>query len=148
MKGNRRDLDTAEKIWTQQLCFNVPIIDCLPGFLNFASSCGAATFWWRTSVSNSGHGPEPSWQGWFHRRPQLSAPTVCQTYIAVGGKSQKRVMSHVGLVQVIHSLMRWLPTSCCLWDTGGNTVCAWRAARHSSCLHKLLFEERGKCTKI
>lgn len=119
-----------------QPCLNIPIIDCLPGSFDFAS-CRDATFEWRTFVSNPGPGPEPSWQGWFHQRPQLLAPTVCQMCTAVGRKSQKWVTTRVGLVQVIHSLMKSLPTSCCLWDMGRNTACAWRGARHSSCIQKL-----------
>lgn len=107
-----------------QPCLNFSIIDCLAGFLDFASSCGDATFCRRRSVSNSGPGPEPSWQGSFHSWPQLLAATVCQTCTAVGRKSQKWVTSRVGLVQVIHSLMKSLPMSCCLWDMGGNIACA------------------------
>lgn len=106
-----------------------PKLDCLSCFLGFLSSCGAAsgaaTCWWRTSVSSPHPRPGPSYQGWCsHRRTELLAPTVCQRRTAMGGKSQKWVTTHVGSGKVSRSLMQSLPNSCCPWDSGGNAMCA------------------------
>lgn len=151
IRGNRRDLDTEEKASLAPTSLQggerVPKVDRPSGSLVSASSCGAAAgvaaCWWRTSVSSPCPRPGPACQGrCCHRRTELSAPTVCRTCTTRGGKSQRGVTSSMGEVKVFHSRPKSPTSSCCLWDTGGDTTCAWQCARHSACLQKLPLWER------